>query len=291
MSRLPSPPRPPPRAWSRRRKAGGNRDPGPGRPGRSRALRQHLPPPARPGPGAGRPRAVGSPRRLATAPRGRGSSWSLAHRNGGGNDGGGTGARPRRPPPARHCGYRPRLPRRRGRAPHVTRTRTRHCSAGGTGRGSPVAMATRRAGPGLSCPARGWLRAAAVGRCGRAGTAPSGGPLGCGVAPVPLLRRCFLRGGRPVEKGTPPPPRRGSRCFMAASLRAGLPPPNRTGLPSQPSRPLRTPSPQPEASAGLLACRGVGLGLWPLVKGAEASRHPLALQKALGFAHLWLNLN
>lgn len=50
MSRLPSPPRPPPRAWSRRRKAGSNRDPGPGRPGRSRALRQHLPPPARPGP-------------------------------------------------------------------------------------------------------------------------------------------------------------------------------------------------------------------------------------------------
>lgn len=151
---------------------------------------------------------MGSPRRLATAPRGRGSSWSLAHRNGGGNGGGGTGTRPRRPPPARHCGYRPRLPRRRGSAPHVTRTRTRHCSAGGTGRGSPVAMATRRAGPGLSCPARGWLRAAAVGRCGRAGTVPSGGASrlrgGPGAAPEALLPQ----GRAPCGEGdaSPAPP-------------------------------------------------------------------------------------
>lgn len=71
------PPRPSP-------KGEGRRKPGPGRAGRHGALRQHLPstvlsltvprPPSR-------RQAPGRPRRLATAPRGRGSSY-LPHRSG-----------------------------------------------------------------------------------------------------------------------------------------------------------------------------------------------------------------
>lgn len=134
---------------------------------------QPRPSRGRPGRGAG----AGRPRPLATA---RGAGLALP----GSAQRGGTGARPRRPPPARHCGGWPRPPARRrrpGRAAHVTPSERR---GGACARGAACGSGARE--------------------CGR------GGCGACGAVPVVRCLWCCARGSassRPGQEAMPLQPR------------------------------------------------------------------------------------
>lgn len=178
-------PLPPPRACSGEGTAGADRHPAVGRPGRRRALRQHstaqhrpvprrVPPrlaPAGPGraasPGNG---IAGEGLALPASPERSGAERSGAAAAPAGGRGGASRQAlwvlPTSAPRARTA----RTARRRGRAPHVTRTQTRHWSAGGEGRGRacprravarrlPPAAARRPGAEGLACPVGAWQRA------------------------------------------------------------------------------------------------------------------------------------